>query len=339
LKNTKQLKKQMENKTVLIWKMGAASAISWELAKLAGSHHPYLAPLSVVLCLQTTINRSILFSYHRMVGTVIGISVVVLIEPYIKVSGWTLGLLMILGSFITKWLKRDETAIHQVALTVLLVFVMGEKSGDYPMDRFRDTLIGAIVAVILQMIVHPPNYTKDTSKNIQRLTSRITETFQQVSNWIQSGLNKASGNELQNELKRLLQELHQAKKLIQDAKESLKYNILAKKSESELQKCEKRLYDLTLAHTYLVNIVGALTAWSVEENITSYYQDLWCDQIKNLSLFFQAKENNSAAGDSTGEILLIELPKELEKLQYHAAMCFETNTFLKKMNEKPDLQG
>src|SRR3954447_15545406 len=63
--------KQMENESILIWKMAVASAISWEIAKLAGSNHPYLAPLSVILCLQTTVNRSIQFSYHRMVGTVI----------------------------------------------------------------------------------------------------------------------------------------------------------------------------------------------------------------------------------------------------------------------------
>ncbi|WP_342042264.1 hypothetical protein [Bacillus sp. OTU2372] len=45
MKSKKQLKKQMENKTVLIWKIGAASALSWEIAKLAGSTHPYLAPI------------------------------------------------------------------------------------------------------------------------------------------------------------------------------------------------------------------------------------------------------------------------------------------------------
>lgn len=58
MKSKKQLKKLMESKTVLIWKMGAASALSWEIAKLAGSNHTYLAPISVILCLQTmSINR------------------------------------------------------------------------------------------------------------------------------------------------------------------------------------------------------------------------------------------------------------------------------------------
>jgi hypothetical protein len=92
--------KQMENESILIWKMAVASAISWEIAKLAGSDHPYLAPLSVILCLQTTVNRSIQFSYHRMVGTVIGIVVTVFAVPHLKVNGWTIGLLILAGSFL-----------------------------------------------------------------------------------------------------------------------------------------------------------------------------------------------------------------------------------------------
>ncbi|MDR7237659.1 uncharacterized membrane protein YgaE (UPF0421/DUF939 family) [Neobacillus drentensis] len=58
-------KKNFESKTALVWKMAIASAISWELAKLIGSDHPYLAPISVVLCLQTTIDQSIRYSFHH----------------------------------------------------------------------------------------------------------------------------------------------------------------------------------------------------------------------------------------------------------------------------------
>ena len=66
-------KKKTENKTSLVWKMAIASAVSWEVAKLVGSNHPYLAPLSAILCLQATIDQSIRFSFQRIVGTAIGV--------------------------------------------------------------------------------------------------------------------------------------------------------------------------------------------------------------------------------------------------------------------------
>jgi hypothetical protein len=58
---------------LFILKMSAASGIAWELAKLAGSKHPYLAPLSVILCVQTTILQSVQYSVHRLLGTIVGV--------------------------------------------------------------------------------------------------------------------------------------------------------------------------------------------------------------------------------------------------------------------------
>lgn len=330
----KQLKKQMENKTILIWKMAIASAVSWDLAKLAGSHHPYLAPISVILCLQSTVNRSIRFSFHRMVGTIIGIAVVVLLAPLLKVNGWTLGLLIIIGCYLAKWLKRDETAIHQVALTVLLVFVMGNKSGQYPIDRFRDTMIGAIIAVILHMLVHPPNFTEQAAKSVHRFTEHLTTTFTQVSSWIQTGLEKNVGYSLQMETKKLLQELHQTKNLIKDATNSLKYNPLAKKSEKELQEYHQRIYYLTQGYTYLSSIVGTLMAWSSAGTITPKHQLVWTEQMKALAPFFQKKENLAELGPP-GETLKVTIPTELEEQRFHIALYLETIGLLKKMNELP----
>ncbi|MGG5254372.1 FUSC family protein [Neobacillus sp. SM06] len=186
----KPSKKRMENKVGLIWKMAVASAVSWEIAKWMGSNHPFLAPISVILCVQTTVKNSIRFSFHRMAGTIIGISVTVATAPYLSVNAWTIGLLILIGSFLVKWLKRDETAIHQAALTILLVFVIGLKSGTYFYDRFRDTLIGAMIAVLVNMFLYPPNFTKQAEQSFQHYSRHLTAAFLQTADWLQNGLEK-----------------------------------------------------------------------------------------------------------------------------------------------------
>ena len=118
--------------------------------------------------------------------------------------------------------------IHQSALTVLLVFVMEQKSGDYFFDRFRDTLIGAIVAVILHMFFYPPNFTKQVSKSFNRFEYQLISSFLKVSGWIDSGLNDKDGHSLQVEVKELLQELVETTELLNAAFDSLKYNPLGK---------------------------------------------------------------------------------------------------------------
>lgn len=132
--------------------MTIGSILSWELAKLMGSYHPYLAPLSVILSLQSTEEKTISLSIKRLIGTIIGILVTVLIASNMKINGWNLGLLILLGCYVAKYLKLDRKVLHQVAITILFVFAFEHQSKHYVLDRLRDTLIGGSVACIIQLI-------------------------------------------------------------------------------------------------------------------------------------------------------------------------------------------
>ncbi|ULT54768.1 FUSC family protein [Neobacillus drentensis] len=327
MKSKKQLKKQMENKTVLIWKMGVASALSWEIAKLAGSTHPYLAPISVILCLQTTIDRSIRFSYQRMVGTVIGIVIVVLLEPFVNVNGWTLGSLIIVGCFIAKWLKREETAIHQVALTVLLVFVLGKKAGDYPIDRFRDTLIGALAAVLIQMMIHPPNYSKQALTKCSDCSSHIASVFTKLALWLENGSDLTQEKELQNDLKKLQQELQLCKFVLKDAKESLKYNPFGQKSNVILEECDQKMMLFSEGYIYLKTTVDTFIAWAKAGSLTTTDQITWANQQSTIAHFF----TQSMGQEESRNLLTISLPAEQKNHQYQVALYQGTSLFLEKI--------
>ena len=146
---------QNESFSNLIWKMAVGSSLSWEISQLLGSKHPYLAPLSVIICVQATTDKTNSLAIQRIIGTVIGIPIVVLIASHLHVSGWNLGLLILLGGYISKWLKLDKPIMHQVALTILLVFVFEKQTEHYAMDRMKDTLIGVMIAVLLQFIWWP----------------------------------------------------------------------------------------------------------------------------------------------------------------------------------------
>ena len=320
--------KQLENKTYLIGKMALASALSWEIAQLAGSNHPYLAPISVILCMQSTVNQSIQFSYHRMVGTIMGIGITVLLSPFLQVNGWTLGLLILLGCFIAKWMKSDETVIHQLALTVLLVFVMEHKSHDYPIDRFRDTLIGAIVAVLVHMLVKPPNYTKQAIKVIHHFSNQMTMKINRVANWIEQGLDQKEGYALQLEVKQLLQELHQMKNVVHDAEESLKYNPFANKTKKALQENKKKMTILTQGYTYYSSVIRLFLEWGAAGTITSSHQLVWAEQLLALKPIFFVNDSLKLSG----ETIKVKISPDLEPQQYHISLYTETLSLLNQTN-------
>jgi uncharacterized membrane protein YgaE (UPF0421/DUF939 family) len=149
LQSNKFLNKSL---AILAWKLSIGSALSWEVAKLLGSDHPYLAPLSVILTIQSTVDKTVSLSIKRLIGTVIGILVTVLIAKHFTVSGWSLGILILLGCYISIYLKLDKKILHQVALTILFVFVFEHQTKHYAIDRMRDTVIGVLIAGVLQLL-------------------------------------------------------------------------------------------------------------------------------------------------------------------------------------------
>lgn len=150
----------MLEKISLILKMVIGSAISWELAVLFGSKYPYLGPISLMICLQVTIIKSIRFGIARMVGTIIGAVSVFILAPSLHANGWSIAVIMLVSLVIPLILRVNSTALHQIALSVLLVLEFEHKLHGYGVDRIRDSIIGVAVALLLQLVLNPPNLTK-----------------------------------------------------------------------------------------------------------------------------------------------------------------------------------
>ncbi|MBY8911999.1 FUSC family protein [Bacillus sp. YC2] len=278
--------KKIQNKTSLVWKMAIASAVSWEAAKLVGSSHPYLAPLSVILCLQSTIDQSVRFSFHRIAGTAIGVVLTAYIVSHLQMNGWMLGLLLLGGTYIAKWLRIDETVLHQVALTILLVFTFERHSKDYAMDRIIDTMIGVIIAILVHMFFFPPDYTKKAADSFRTLARQLSDTLSELSKWVQSEWGQGKGSTMEYKINNLLQELHTAKEMLQTASESLKFNPIRKKHKIIVSRYQIEMQKMNAGYEYISNIVKTLKEWEKEGALSSSDKMELSNDLKVLSEFF-----------------------------------------------------
>jgi uncharacterized membrane protein YgaE (UPF0421/DUF939 family) len=139
----------------VVWKTPLAAALSWELAEWAGSKHPYLAPLTVLLSIQLTVDKSFQFAWQRILGTIAGVLFTASAAPYLGLKSWSIGLLLFVGTLVVTWLKMDHALLIQVSLSILLVMYFQSKMPSYPLDRIRDTIIGAVVAILIHMLIFP----------------------------------------------------------------------------------------------------------------------------------------------------------------------------------------
>lgn len=341
MNNKKKIPLIIEDKSLLIYKMGLASGIAWEVAKLVGSKHPYLAPLTVILSLQSTIDQSIRYSYHRIIGTVIGVSVTTAIASHLSVNGLTLGLLILGGTFIAKWLKLDETVLHQVALTILLVLSFEHKTGNYAVDRIRDTLIGAGVAVIIHMFIYPPNFTKQAIKSIDQFSQDLASLFHKVSLWVESGCDNKEGTTYKSEAKRLLQELHQIRKKLNKASNSLRLNPFGHKNHLILLRSNEKVTNLTEGYSYLSTVIPNFMDWTSKYSLTPVERVTWFNQLNIISDYYKefAEENGSINDytDTTYNMVHISnqlrglLPDNIEKQRFRLAIYHDTIKFLENI--------
>jgi len=323
---------------MLISKISIASGLSWELAKIMGSKHPYLAPLTVILSIQETVQHSALYAIYRIIGTLFGIGIIIFIMDHLKINGWTISLLLAGGMVIPVILRVHKTIIHQVALTILLVFVFSHKTHYYVSDRIRDTIIGALVAIVIHMFIHPPNYVKESRETLGQFGFHLGQLFKKTGSWVNNNCLFTEEKYLREEITHLLEELHQAQKNLKKAKKSLKLNLYGQDKQKIVRQHEEVLSQLKQGYLYLSSILTTFSEWSKSSSIPVVSQQQWAIQLHTLGSYITELANNDASYKLSLDLSLISsrnhIPQKLEPYQYQISLYNDTLKLMNKLGNK-----
>ncbi|RAP26414.1 hypothetical protein C2W64_01957 [Brevibacillus laterosporus] len=309
----------------VVWKIPLASALSWELAEWAGSKHPYLAPLTVILSIQLSVDKSIQFAWQRVLGTIAGVLLTVLIAPIIGLNGWSIGLLLFVGALFVTWLKLDHAILVQVALSILLVMYFQSKMPSYPLDRIRDTIIGAVVAIVIHIMLFPPDSVNKARKKMVLFSDHLSNHFTNTALWIKEGCPSNKAHALQTELQSLFQELHQATTELDKAEQGLRYNPLGTKKLTALKQLTRQMQRLRSGYANLADMIRVFAKWSESGNFAKENQRIWTDHLNELAkLVKQWKKGLDEPGTfssiSTESILQIKVPVHMRNDLYPLAL-------------------
>ncbi|NIK79720.1 uncharacterized membrane protein YgaE (UPF0421/DUF939 family) [Paenibacillus castaneae] len=312
----------------VVWKTPLAAALSWELAVWAGSKHPYLAPLTVILCIQLTVDKSIQFAWQRVLGTIAGVLFTISITPYLGLNGWSIGLLLLVGALIVTWLKLDHAIMVQVALSILLVMFFQSKMPSYSFDRIRDTVIGAIVAIVIHIMIFPPDSVNKAKKKMIRFADHLSSHFMNTAIWVKEGCPSTKAQTFQLKLQTLFQELHQATTELDTAEQSLRYNPLGAKKRNTLNELSRQMDKLRSGYANLADMIDVFAKWSESGNFAKENQQIWADHLYILAEL--VKEWKKALDEpktfglvSNTSALQIKAPAQIEKYQYPLALYMD----------------
>ncbi len=263
------------DQSAIVWKTALGSGIVWEIARLTGSRHPYLAPLTFILCLQTTIGQSIRYALYRSLGTVIGVLLIGFFAKSIPVTAWALAVALFASTALMKAFRANDFLIHQVALSVLFVLYFENHSSGYAWDRAKDTLIGAIVGVLFIVLVFPPNALRKTEQAIDACVQRFVKTSGLVADALQQNLLHSTGNP-QELLNALLDDVDQVTESLKKAKQGAPFQFYV--SKAKMEKVTQQCHRVRDACVHFVTLTRSFT-----ENMTQTERDQWSNRVRSLA--------------------------------------------------------
>lgn len=154
-------------------KAAIAAGLSWWLAVLAfGGNQPYFASLAAILSLQVTVYETLAFGAQRILGVVLGIALSLALVHWLKASAISVAILVFLGMAVSSMLGFRARAATQVGVSGLLVLALGGKP-EYAAARLMETVLGALVGVVVQAFLWPPDPTPSALQAVAALGRAI----------------------------------------------------------------------------------------------------------------------------------------------------------------------
>ncbi|GAA4931964.1 hypothetical protein GCM10023237_62690 [Streptomyces coeruleoprunus] len=151
----------------------AAAVISYVVALmvLPPEPAPLTAPLTALLVVQVTLYATITTGIRRVNSVVAGVVVAIGFSALVGLNWWSLGL-TIFASLIVGHLVRVSEFVPEVAISAMLVLGVTQV-GFAAWTRVLETLIGAGVGLLFNLLFAPPVWVQSAGSSIEELAGSM----------------------------------------------------------------------------------------------------------------------------------------------------------------------
>jgi Aromatic acid exporter family member 1 len=235
----------LERETVRqIAKTALAATLSWELAiVLLHSTLPALAALGAILTVQVTVKQTVTFGVQQVVGVTVGVAGALALVGVIGARWWSVALLILLALVVGNLLRLGRQ-VNQVAISALLVLALGSGYGTV---RVVDTLLGAVVGVLVNALVVPPTHVQAAADGIARVAEDLGLLLTDIGTGLRAGWDHKAAQDWLRRARELDAARARAGDAVRRGDESLVYNPLARGEAEAVAR-------LTEAHTALEHV-------------------------------------------------------------------------------------
>jgi len=250
-----------------------AAMLSYLVAEAIGtSDKPVLAPLTALLVIQVTMYDTVRHSVQRVASVLAGVLVAVGVAELVGLSWWSLGAVVALSLVLGRLLRLGPQLL-EVPISAMLVLAVGG-DGDVADSRVYETLIGAAVAVVVNLLIAPPLYLRPAGEAVRELADRIAEFSRELAATLRSGWSRAEADRWLTAARGMNAEVERADRVLVRAEEGARLNPRAGQTRREQPRLRIGLTGLERCQMSLREVCRALldrTYWVPEEEAGGVY--------------------------------------------------------------------
>ncbi|MFG6477023.1 aromatic acid exporter family protein [Microbacterium sp. P06] len=239
-------------------KSAIATIAAWLVAgALVPGPPPVFAAIAALLVVQPSLNQSLTRALERSVGVIAGVIVASALGIALGSSTWVILVTAAVALLVAWALKLTPGAANQVAISAILVLALGTATPLYAVDRVIETLIGALIGLIVNVLLVPPVVVAPAQERIEALGDELTAALGRLADALESPQTPASLEELLLQARLMRPMRDTAEAALSDATDSLALNPRGRRHRADLARLESLLEVFTPIMTQVIGMTRA----------------------------------------------------------------------------------
>ncbi|WUK34005.1 aromatic acid exporter family protein [Streptomyces sp. NBC_00370] len=200
-----------------------AATISYVVAlRLSNEAAPLTAPLTALLVVQVTLYSTLTTGIRRVNAVVTGVLMAIAFSALVGLTWWSLAILLLAALVVGRFVRAGEFVV-EVGISAMLVLGVTQVANT-AWDRVLDTLIGAVVGLLFNVLFVPPVWVSTAGESIEGLARRMRQLILRVSEDLSAPKPVGLAAARLHEARRLDNDIAEVDASLRQAEESVRFN-------------------------------------------------------------------------------------------------------------------
>lgn len=242
-----------------VLKTSVAAILAWVLsALLLQQPLPIFAAIAALLVVQPSVNQSLSKGIERSIGVILGVVLAFGAGLVFGNASWVVLAIIVVALLVAWALKLTPGSSNQIPISAMLVLAIGTQTPAYALDRILETIIGAIVGLIVNVIIVPPVLVAPARLSVGRLAAGTAGCLERLATALRTPQRPADLTELLNHARELRPLRAKADEDLDSAEESLTFNPRALRHRRAMTQDRELLSRLSILVTRTLGMTRAV---------------------------------------------------------------------------------